>query len=373
MAPKRILVVDDQPDLIPGLLPEIAENLEAVHPRDLTVDQIEAASVVLVDHHLDAREWPERDSLPLACQPQNGVALAVIVQAHLRSPRFQHNSPTAVALFSARLDEVTPGLVNPPEHIAAQACGLDWAFSKNQTVGRFALRIPELAEAVDRLPRRWQSDDFNGLWSKIAELLGLNALEWEGTALSHVERCHPPIHELAKWTDGVSVVRWIAQRILPYPTFLMDAYQVAMRLGVRPLWMKKEIERGGSVREALEPAVYKGVLKTFLGIRWWVAGLDELLWKALGEGALDSKEVKAWMREFTDSEPEWLADDEVLVLNDDLQYDGSTAPYSASLEIRPDDWPPYASTPWTSKERLSKSHRLHSLVSASDWERFENA
>jgi len=380
MTSKRILVVDDQPDRIQGLLPDLAEDLEAVHPRDLAADHIEAARVILVDHHLEASEWPERDSLPLSCQPQNGVALAAVLQAHLRSPQFRHVSPTAVALLSARLDEVTPGFANPPEHIAAQACGLDWAFTKKQAHGRLALRIPQLAlrisqlaDAVERLPRKWPAENPNDLWSKISELLGIGSVEWEGTAVSHVERCHPPIHELAEWTDGISFVRWFAQRILPYPAFLLDLYQIAMRLGVRPLWMQEEIEAGGTLRNALEPASYKGVLDQFLGARWWVAGLDELLWRETEGGSLDSREVKSWLKGIAASEPEWLADEEVLVLNGDLQYDGSTAPYSKGLEIHPDDWPPYASAPWTSIDRLSNSLRLRSLVSASDVEKFGNA
>src|ERR1044071_4212055 len=243
---RRVLVVDDQPDRVEALLPDLAGDLDVVHPRDLAVEHIEAARVVLVDHHLEAEEWPERESLPFACQPQNGVALAAVLQAHLATDRFKRYSPTSIALLSARPYDVTPGLANPPEHLAAQACGLDWAFSKDQSDKLLAPRVLQLAEAIDRLPRRWPAED-PALWSKISELLGLQSVDWKGTALSQVERCHPPIHELAEWTDGVAFVRWVAQRILPYPAFLLDLFQVALRLRVKPLWIREEIAANGAI------------------------------------------------------------------------------------------------------------------------------
>src|SRR5688572_3004489 len=140
----RVLVIDDEPEIIRRTLTELGADLEVAHPEDLTLDQLSEAHVALVDHHLSSKNWPQRDELPFAAQPADGIALAGILLGHLRRREAGHFPPTAIALFSNQLSSVTPGLQDPPEHLAARASALHWAFSKSTLDGSLVRRVRSL-------------------------------------------------------------------------------------------------------------------------------------------------------------------------------------------------------------------------------------
>jgi hypothetical protein len=365
---KPILVIDDEPEQVRGILLELTDEAEVLHPDDLKDEHLHAASLLLVDHHLDDANWPKRSHYPLTCQPRDGLALAAIFQSHLRIA--SQARPVAVALLSGQLTEVT-GLNNPPEHIAARACGLDWAFAKAQNpVLAFPLpaRIRSFAKAVRALPQPWPTEP-NQSHQKLTELLGIQNAEWAGIALLHVDRCHPPVHEPAFWTHGTALLRWLAQQILPYRTFLLDRNQLAIRLGVTPRWLGRNLSAGSPLLEAITDALYRGILRELMGERWWIAGIDTLLWNVTDGGSVGVDEVRNWLKQHTGEEPEPLSSDETLILNEDLCFDGSTAPYVDCVKVWPDDWPAFAEVPWTTVALARATPRLGALVMASDMDK----
>jgi len=79
-----ILFVDDDPEDVSRFVDSLAREgaeAKALHPQDLTLDDLASASLVLVDSRLE--DWPERDALTqIALKPINGKALAAILRAH---------------------------------------------------------------------------------------------------------------------------------------------------------------------------------------------------------------------------------------------------------------------------------------------------
>jgi len=367
---RAILVIDDEPEQVRGILLELADEAEVLHPEELDAAHLQATSLLLVDHQIDDINWQRRSSYPLSCQPQDGLALAAILQSHLRSDRLAHPSPVAVALLSGKLNELT-GLDNPRENIAARACGLDWAFSKSQSPAfehELPIRIRSFAYAVRALPQSWPTAPLESQ-EKLAEFLGLQDAEWSGIALIHVDRCRPPVHEPAFWTHGTALLRWLAQQILPYRTFLLDELQLAVRFGVTPRWLGGKLTSGGPLSTALSEALYKGNLRELMGPRWWIAGIDALLWTVTAGGSGGANEVRDWLKGHVGEEPEPLGNNETLIIKEDLCFDGTTARYTDCVRVWPDDWPPFAEVPWTTVELAKSTSRLGALVMASDIDR----
>jgi hypothetical protein len=367
---KRILMIDDDPELTQPLLAHL-EGVEVLHPQDVTEDNVRAAALLLVDHHITPENWPQRSAYPLTCRPQDGLALAAIIQSHLRTSPTTYSPATAVALLSGRLNEIT-GLDNQPEHLAALACGLDWAFTKHGSdQGDLAARIKSLADAVVALPSTWPEDPDKSR-QEVARLLGIPNEDWIGSANIQIDRCHPPVHDFTRWTHGTAFIRWLAQQILPYRTFLLDRQHLAVRLGVTPSWLKNHLEQNGGLGPALSSARYSGILADFLGPRWWVAGVDTLLWQTTSGEALDKDRVQAWLTEQANETPDSLSENEVLILNENMIFDGMTAELPECVRVWPDDWPIFAETPWTRIEIARRVSRLHAVVLAADLHRLDH-
>jgi len=368
---KRIVVVDDEPRKARQTLLDLADDeVVVLHPEELEEKHLQEAALVLVDHHLEQDQWPRRSKLPFACQPQDGRALAAIVQAYLRTNGFRSYGPTAVALLSGKLYEVTPDLeAPPPEHLAARACGLDWAFAKSQGPGgNLPARIRSFAGAVRDLPLDWPKSPDRSR-EAVAKLLGISDQDWKEIALLQADRCHPPVHELAVWTRGMAFIRWLAQLILPYRTFLLDHNHLAIRLGVAPSWLASSLDGKNGLSRELDRAQYRGILSELQGPRWWLAGVDAELWQATDGRSIDRDEVWKWLGALTSGHPEALSDQETLVLGADFRFNGQTARYSECVRVWPDDWPAFAETPWTKIAMALSNDRLRAVVLAEDLER----
>ncbi|MDP9120084.1 MAG: hypothetical protein M3O15_01755 [Acidobacteriota bacterium] len=165
------------------------------------------------------------------------------------------------------------------------------------------------------------------------------------------------------------MLHWLAQQILPYRTFLLDQNQLAIRFGVTPRWLGKNLTPGSPLFGAIADTLYIGILRELMGPRWWIAGVDTLLWKVTGGSSARGGEVRSWLKDHAGEEPEPLSSDNTLVLTEDLCFDGRTARFADCVKVWPDDWPPFAEIPWTTVELARSTPRLRALVMASDIER----
>src|SRR5688572_24553676 len=129
-----LLVVDDEAERQLATLAAQASEvyIEAVHPRDVSLDHLRAADVVLVD--LRIGDWASELTRHISMQPLHGVALAGVLRAHAE---MQRGTPTAFALRSAHLEDVSPAF--PPdarEHSIARRLNLEWVFPKTDPLER---------------------------------------------------------------------------------------------------------------------------------------------------------------------------------------------------------------------------------------------
>lgn len=381
MMPERlpsILVVDDEPETIrslEGLLHGKAD-VEVRHPREVTATHLSGADLVLVDYLID--QWPERERVDaLAQRPMNGLAVASILRAHLEHNDVEstvRRSPTAFALNSAHLALLSGGLpIGVGAHAIARANNLEWAFSKQQ-VSSSPVTSPldqwvSLADAVRRLPAYWPSDT-----EKVKELarhfFGLSSeISWSARAWADIEDCHPPLHELSTATHGLALLRWMLQRILPYPCFLFDEVYLAARMYVHHDELVRLLKSSPLI-ESLLPFRYLGPLSEFLGPRWWRAGIEAFLWAETRGESYDPQSVRSTLAKLTGVDLEDSVRVNAIVCLDH-NYTPLPGLYSAeaAVRIQPDDWPPYAQQAWTTIELANDDPLLGSLVVHEDKDR----
>jgi hypothetical protein len=357
-----VLVVDDEPDLV-NLDPSLGFDLEVKHPTELTEELLDKADLVLVDHSLT--NWDRGQDVPYGCCPDDGVALAGIMRAHLRT--LKDTSPAAVALYSGALNELTLEQ-DPQEHLVAMSFGLEWAFSKVQRKNApdLSYQVKVLADAVHALPREWSEDDTDKLADQVKGLLGLGQASFAGSAFAEIERCRPPMHHLSEWTSGLAMIRWLLHRILPYPACLHAEGQLAIRMRVDPAWLREQLTPGARLRDALSSAMYSGALAGFLGDRWWWPGCAQLIRDALKGPTKSIHQLHEWLTTASGTTVARLeVDQPVLVYNDAGAYLG-VHPLANCARIQPDNWPTFAEEAWCLRAEARRVPELRRLVVTSD-------
>lgn len=362
-----IVVVDDSPEVAREALVGATE-LISLHPQQLRREHLIGADVVLVDHVLDA--WDERVTLPLACQPQDGLALAAVIRSHLWPMR----RPTAIALFSGELNRLSPGAV-APEHVIARTYGLEWAFAKRPADRSISLvqRIQSLADAVRALPTEWRQEAAEQqIADDVLSLLKVPDDEWRAVAWEDIEKCHPPLHELYKWTDGLAFLRWFAHRILPYPCFLVDVHHLAVRLSVSVEWLHQQLATG-KLREALSRYEYSGVLADFMSTRWWSAGVDGFIWQGTRSSGRSRQAVHQLLGQIVEQDPPISQFSVPVVTIDDQHRSMGVSDASRCVRLQPDDWPPYARQAWADVAVVRDNAALAAIVVEADRDKLDEA
>jgi hypothetical protein len=288
-----VLLVDDEPATQRNRLQTVKADLtaaryEVASPEELTLEGLREAQLVLVDYRLD--QWTENLPSNGPCHfVPDGIALAAVLQQHARV--FDH--PIAFALHSEHRRELTdPFLPEPRVHLLARTYNLEWAFVKSPTGGP-AVTLKSaglLAGAVKQLPTKWPPDAA-GIRQMARKLLNLPDQEpWSETAWQDAEGARPPLDELVLRVHGLLFLRWLLSRVLSYPTFLMNRYWLASRLGATPASVEAALEKG--LESLLKPASYTGILSGFSGRRWWRAGVELILWNLSGGKASSPDELK---------------------------------------------------------------------------------
>jgi hypothetical protein len=361
-----VLMVDDEPDEISGRQMDFGSVLDVVvrEPSDVQLADLKRASLVLVDYSID--RWPERETVQwLSLKPKNGLALAAVLRSH--TVRTDAGRPTAFAIYSGKLKELSGGL--PPvyrEHAVARSHNLEWVFPKQESQGGTPLRVQvfSLADAVRRLPMTWPQDEPDKIMDRANTVLGLKKSSgWYKRAWEDVEQCHPPFRELAHATHGLALLRWLLHRILPYPSFMFEAHYLAARLRVTPSSLLVALADDKKLKRKLKPVTYTGVLADFLGMRWWRAGIEDLLWSLTGGRPFDRSVLRsAVVNDLSSQLVPVELDDPVVGLDTQFKPQEALVNLKDAVEIQPDDWPPYAERAWVSLDRAKNDPGLGGLV-----------
>lgn len=351
-----VLVVDDRVEDGRNLAVQISDRAELLvrEPSEVVSDDLKAADLILVDYELT--DWP--DSNAKLTTPPNGLALASVLRQRIDG--LEAIGAKGVALYSGQVEHISANL--PPEvraYAVARLNNLEWVFEKNSDAS--AAGIISLATAVATLPTSWPEG--TEAVEALHALLGLDtSVSFGETAADDIAACHPPIHELSTATHALAVVRWLAQRILPYPAFLMDRWALAARLRVDPADLGGIID-GTQLGEELGSVAYNGALCDLFGQHWWRAGVDDLIFDWT-EGVGGVAEVRSAI-ERRAGQVTFLEGDLVPVIDDSYRPIG-VASIEESVRLRPDDWPVFADEAWATVAAADGSDRLRGLVVPAD-------
>lgn len=370
----RILMVDDEPqEAANALVIEFERHgicALAVTPSDVTRAHLDDAVLILVDQRLEHWTQPRDDDWVdvapseqhVAMRPAHGVALAAVLRSQLASNRVR-----GVALLSANLhDLVEHYSLSVTEHAAARLHDLEWAFAKTQIEGlpSPAVRIISLANAIETTASAFAeplSGDAYGVLNSLLELP--DGARWALSAGRDVRSTSPPVHQFAEATAGLSVVRWLAQRVLPYPTFLVDPPRAALMLGIEPTSFAEHAE---ALAPVLEPFRYTGPLEDFANTRWWVTGLRSLALELVGELRPSPMLASAITERAGVTLRPMEPANAVICVDAALERYGLPVAREAAVRIRSDDWPAYAETGWMSRAYLDEHPEHWDLVDPAD-------
>ena len=354
--PPRVFIVDDEPERATLRFIKGAE-LTVLHPEDLENQHIVEADLMLVDQHLS--RWEERDRNSLACRPLDGLALSSVIRSHVRKEK--RDPPAAIALLSAQLEDLTAGDEPTRHHLIARTFGLEWVFDKSD---ENEAQIVSLGRAVGSIQKLIEDDTDE--YDHLSVGLGLEPSEWFDIAQEDIANSRPPLHSVSKWTGGMAILRWLLHQVLPYPTFLWDRHQLAIRLGVSTDWLSEELDGESSeLRSVLEQFRYNGPLSDFLGDRWWGSGVNHHLWlNTIGHDSLQDP-LQEWLSSMC-AEVDRRLGVFVATLSDNLDQNQDLSPVDECVRIRPDGWPSFAAPAWARVDEIHDSEALRSMVDPND-------
>lgn len=368
-----VLHVDDDPDLLAPWRDEVTSQgrieIEICHPQEIIEASLQKASLVLVDFRID--QWAERaNASALALRPPNGLAVLTTLQESAQELDAAENvkRSRAYSLYTGLIQEVARELVHQP-HIVARAHNLEWIFEKEDTdnsIADRAHRVADLAIAVESLPQDWPGEAAASATAALHTWLALpKGAPWVDAAAREVRRCRPPIHEFAEHTHGIGVIRWALHKILPYPTFLLDEAHLAARLRVS-LKSLRAVADSTEFGVLFGSSRYEGQLASFLGRRWWRAGIEHAIFEETSESPGDLNVLRKALREKVPEIEVQEAPRLFSVLGRQFRTKDELATEDAVVEVRPDDWPPFADEAWALLADLEDAPELKAVAVEDD-------
>ena len=370
----NVLIVDDEPDSVSTLGDILANKLGVSvttrYPTDIGREDLQRASLVIVDFVLKNGPWTEHDRFEIGRQPKNGLALAGVLRSHVDNRFDTETRPKAFALLTAEVDRLAyhKPLLDHRLHSLARLNDLEWVFNKQDDAYQNARAIASLAKAVHRII----TAGFQDATTKpraVAELFGLPAdaakpdsETWESRAWTTVLDAYPPINDYYEESTGFSLVRWLLQRALPFICFLLPDFAVAARLNVTKEWLRNEVEVKSAFGTELEKYKYQGLLHDFGLSHYWRIGVEETLGSLGISQPLDWKVTHQQLAPHCNAPPvpTGLAVP-IAVLNKHLLYTGTLADLEACDQLSPDDWPAFADAPYAPTSLIESDDGLQTL------------
>jgi hypothetical protein len=358
--PLRILFIDDDSGRLGGIRKLLAPTATVIVRDPFDVDSGDLADIdlVSVDENL-GDDWfvatsdGGRFSVPASITNRDGLAVAAALRSQSRLGATQ--SRFAVTLHTAEIEKLSDGL--PPSNrqaLTAAQHDLEWVFEFN--TDDFAARLIEIARAARSLIGHTDGlrGDFGAAWLQLPEE------QWRDLAIEQITDCRPPANALALNTDGRSYLRWLAHRVLPYPTFLLDRFHAANLLGITP-------DSFDNIIAMLHSSEYTGPLAQFLGKRWWRAGLQTILVAAGVEQWDDPAERAAAISDALQSPVTALTSlQPVVTYSVHGAVDSIDGEASECVRLQRDGWPVYADDPWATIADVSDEPDLRRLVTQSE-------
>ncbi len=367
----RILIVDDEDASQHALGLAERANSRAKHPDDVEEEDLDWADLVLMDFII--RHWADRDDLEqMTLRPPNGLALAAVLREHADS-QDSDDDYTAFAIHTGHIGEISRRLhtTNKAAHVVARLNNLEWVFDKSDAC-RFD-RSTQLAAAVRTISGSWKEVESDGVETAAERLMRLTTEHvWHSRALDDIVLCQMPLSEFSAGTNGLLFLRWMLHSVLPYPTFLWGEQWVAARLQITPSALRKVLETDSDLAKDLAGCKYEGILRSFLGARWWRAGVEQYAWGIRAAGARAPEAFHQQLEERAGTELERLnLASPVVCIDRDLTPADELSSLEDAVRMVPDLWPAYAGTAYATISSVRGDPDFAAVVHPLDRDRVE--
>jgi hypothetical protein len=296
---------------------------------------------------------------------RDGRALTEVIRSVIgsRSPR------PLYTIFSGKLDEAAPGPYEGRLHVFARDLNADWV-GRKQDGRTFPDQLVMLCEAL-RILRTETPPTAESIHQFYSRLFGLKGSEpWVEDALEDVDRFQPPVQQLFRERDEPAFLRWLTRTVLPYPSYFIDASELAIKLRLDPGAYAKELsDEGQPLGASLAVARYRGVLADFLGPRWWRVAANDWLWTITNGRPYEPGVLKENVLRVAETELPCLDIPDPVLLRDEwgrLSPDRLTADASECVRFQPEDWPAIVAWPWMLVEEARRDPVLRALVLPQD-------
>lgn len=355
----RILVIDNEVERLVGIQAHLRDraSIEVVHPLEVEPADLEGVDLVSVDEFLgdDWSAYIDSSERPLPASLMNADGLAVAAALRSQERIGGQRLPLAVTLHTGAIHDLAGALpAANRESLTAAQHDLEWVFEWDAE--GFPDRLVELAAAARSLinDEKIIENDFGASWLKVP------TESWSETAIAQIEDCRPPAHSLARNSAGRSYLRWLAHRVLPYPTFLLSRDHCANLLGL-------QLESFDQLSQVLMNVKYQGPLSSLLGPRWWRAGLQQLLvdvdlyqWdSSLNRAVALSERFGLSLIPLTNDQP-------VVSYTIDGRVEDIDTDPDAAVRLQQDGWPVWADDPWATIAAVADDPNLRRMVTKSD-------
>lgn len=367
-----ILYVDDDPKLGESALAAALDG-HALHVvntneegwREQVVTLLDS-QIVISDLKLEARDHSS------GFDPADGRTMNGLIAGLQR----ERHTSALFMIYSAALDEAFSGRDRPSSLFAkAEAVEATWVGRKpgGEGMGEFPAQVRMFADAVDSvcdMPREDEKALLPWLYDKL-ELA--RDTEWRPTAEAQLISASPELVDAFGNGDRLAAVRWLASSGLRYPSFLLDRYEVALRLRVDVNWFDSM---------AAEPLVsaldgyagYRGLLSSLDGKRWWRAAVDDWIWTQTDGRPNSASALEEALTRVVAGSPAMLSiDDPVLTYDRYGATEGDVVSVEDAVRIAPPGWPAAAGTAWASKSRAKTKPLLRAIVIPEDLDAVELA
>ena len=378
--PSTVLIIDDEPEqqrpVAKAVISLSGLSVLVRHPNEVTMADIEGASVVLVDYVIEYWDSVSEDE-PLSVRPSDGVALGTLLRRKYWDS--ENGSPVAFALYSGDFKKIwSDQLPVSGSHALARAFNFDWAFAKssvgigrNLPVANLASQLEILASAVINISgNQYDLSSTQELESPfLSGFLTLTAdAQWAVAAQRQIEQSNPPLHT-PKDVNNVGLARWLLHRIMPYPSFLVTEHYVASRFRISVQDAKRLLDRTTNLSRHLAHAKYFGQLAEFDGPRWWRAGIDWAYWDLVNEVSQDERLITKKIAQVVGSTAKLLGrGPRVACVDENLEFEADLHPINNAVRLALDDWPRFAEQAWASKQSVFESEFLRRQVDSRDLE-----
>lgn len=353
-----IYLIDDEDQSSAAFqLEQLGAEATYLYPTEVTDDHLSKATLLAVDEFFDLRapapneDWDVPRDLPPALVPSDGLALAAVLRSAAHNMK-ERATNLGITLRTGDLDALTHGLprmVRQP--LVAAQYDIEWALPKADTPGSAssAEQLVSLAFALHNYPSDWESNspiDVGIGW------IGIPHEPWKEDAKTHVAACRPPTNTATTTAHGLTWLRWLAHRALPYPAFVVADVYAATMLGVTvDSFRTVASDSSSEIGQILAPVAYRGPLFDLYKARYWRAGLAHIARGVVSDefDADDPQLVgEALSRRFDGLIPLDMGSPVVAI---DENYSPLDEPVERNDAVRlaPDGWPPFADPAWANR------------------------